>query len=209
MKRYQSVDDYIAGSAGWRDELCKLRAILAATELEETVKWGMPCYTHRGKNVVALAAFKSYVGLWFFQGALLQDQRSVLINAQQGKTKSQRQWRFENLQEIKPRFVKAYIAEAMRVAEQDQHVPKQQKKPAQVPTELVTAGGEIVELRHPPRPPRSNPVHPTQLYSAVNAALFAGAILAGDHPQIESAWKDYRRQQTEHIAAIGDPSVQS
>ena len=142
MKRYQSVDDYIAGSAGWRDELCKLRAILAATELEETVKWGMPCYTHRGKNVVALAAFKSYVGLWFFQGALLQDQRSVLINAQQGKTKSQRQWRFENLQEIKPRFVKAYIAEAMRVAEQDQHVPHEQKKPTQVPTELAAALGQ-------------------------------------------------------------------
>lgn len=41
---------------------------------------------------------------------------------------------------------------------------------------------------------------------AVNAALFAASILAGDNPDIEQAWKDFRAAQAERIAAIGDPA---
>ena len=73
MKRYSSVDDYIEGVGLWNKELRQLRQVLRSTRLEETVKWGAPCYTLNGKNVVGLGAFKSYVGLWFFQGALLKD----------------------------------------------------------------------------------------------------------------------------------------
>ncbi len=40
---------------------------------------------------------------------------------------------------------------------------------------------------------------------AVNAALFAAAILSNKHPQIQSALARYRKAQTEKVAAIGDP----
>lgn len=40
---------------------------------------------------------------------------------------------------------------------------------------------------------------------AINAALFAAAILANKHPQIQSALARYRKSQTEKVAAIGDP----
>ncbi len=93
-KRHKTVDDYIEAAEPWQDELIRLRKILRSTDLEETVKWGAPCYTHDGKNVVGMASFKSYVGLWFHQGALLGDKKKVLINAQEGKTKALRQWRF-------------------------------------------------------------------------------------------------------------------
>ena len=116
MKRYKSVDDYIAGAEHWQVELIRLREILQSTKLEETVKWGAPCYTHNGKMVVGLGAFKSYVGLWFHQGALLSDPEKVLINAQEGKTKALRQWRFSSLKEIKARPIKGVRQRSRAVA---------------------------------------------------------------------------------------------
>jgi uncharacterized protein YdeI (YjbR/CyaY-like superfamily) len=47
-----------------------------------------------------MAAFKSYVGIWFYQGALLKDETGKLIVAQEGITKALRQWRFESYEEI-------------------------------------------------------------------------------------------------------------
>ena len=73
MQRHKSVDAYIEAAEYWQEELREVRKILQNTELEETTKWGGPCYTFDGKNVVGLSAFKSYFGLWFFQGVLLKD----------------------------------------------------------------------------------------------------------------------------------------
>ena len=82
MKRYKTVDDYIAHAAQWQDELRRLREILQSTELTEDVKWGAPCYTFDKKNVVGILGFKSYFGFWFHQGVLLEDRKKVLIDAQ-------------------------------------------------------------------------------------------------------------------------------
>ena len=83
MKGAKTVDEYIDKAEQWQPELTRLREILNSTGLEETVKWGAPCYTHDGKNVVGIAGFKNYFGLWFHQGALLADAEGVLINAQE------------------------------------------------------------------------------------------------------------------------------
>jgi 5-(carboxyamino)imidazole ribonucleotide mutase len=40
---------------------------------------------------------------------------------------------------------------------------------------------------------------------AINAALFAAAMLAPRHPQIAEALKQYRDKQTEAGVAAGDP----
>ncbi len=87
MKSYKTVEAFIEGNALWTPELEQLRKILTATPLEETVKWGAPCYTYEGKNLVGIGAFKSYFGLWFHQGALLSDDAQVLQNTQEGKPK--------------------------------------------------------------------------------------------------------------------------
>ena len=100
MKKTKTVEDYIAGNGEWTEALEKLRSILLDTEMEETVKWGAPVYTIDGKNVVGIGAFKSYVGLWFFQGVFLKDKEKVLVNAQEGKTKALRQWRFSGSGEM-------------------------------------------------------------------------------------------------------------
>ncbi len=114
MKRHKSVDEYIDKNELWPDELKRIREILLSTGLTEEIKWGAPCYTLDGKNIVGIGAFKSYFGLWFFKGAALEDTAGVLINAQPGKTKDLRQWRMTSAGEIKPALIKRYVKEAMR-----------------------------------------------------------------------------------------------
>ena len=66
----------------------KFREIILATELAETIKWGIPVYTLGGKNVLEMCAFQSYVGIWFYQGSFLNDPNKKLVNAREGKTKA-------------------------------------------------------------------------------------------------------------------------
>lgn len=139
MKRFETVDAYIEGAENWQNELRQLRKILKATVLKETVKWGAPCYTHGGKNLVGLGAFKSYVGLWFFQGALLSDPGDVLINAQEGRTKAMRQWRFESDRDIKTRLIKAYVSEAVTLQDQGVEIKPMKGKSLDLPVELADA----------------------------------------------------------------------
>jgi len=139
MKRAKSVDEYIKTSDNWRAELKQLREILKGTELTEEVKWGAPCYTYEGKNVIGVAAFKSYLGLWLHQGALLKDDKKALINAQEGVTKALRQWRMHSASEIKPAIIKRYVKEAIQLVKDGKSIGPAKKKPVAVPPELQKA----------------------------------------------------------------------
>jgi uncharacterized protein YdeI (YjbR/CyaY-like superfamily) len=89
----KSVDTYIMESGSWMKTLLELRELLLVAGFEETVKWGIPVYCLENKNLVGLAYFKSYAGLWFFQGAFLNDKDGVLVSGTEGQTKAQRQLR--------------------------------------------------------------------------------------------------------------------
>jgi len=108
-----SVDEYIGHLQIWREEVTLLREIVLSTGLTETIKWGGPCYLWQQNNVVGLAAFKSYTGIWFFQGGLLDDKQQFLMNAQEGKTKAMRQWRFFSKNEILNAPIREYIFESI------------------------------------------------------------------------------------------------
>ncbi len=146
MKSYKSVDDYIAGHPEYSEELTHLRVLLNSTELEETVKWGAPCYTIKGKNVIGLTAFKSYVGLWFHQGVFLQDKSKKLINAQEGVTKALRQWRFVENKEIDDPLILEYVQEAIQ-NQKEGKMMKPEKKPLIIPDELQAAFDEDYVLK--------------------------------------------------------------
>lgn len=139
MKRYKTVDDYIANADTWQAELKRLREILNATALTEDVKWGAPCYTYKGKNIVGLAAFKGWACLWFHQGALLKDDSKVLMNAQEGKTKALRQWRMTSAKEIKPTIIKRYVKEAIGLVDAGKEIKAVRLKAVDVPDELSKA----------------------------------------------------------------------
>jgi uncharacterized protein YdeI (YjbR/CyaY-like superfamily) len=139
MLRHRSVDAYIDSAPHWQIELKALRRVLLSTGLVETVKWGGPCYTFSGKNIVGIGAFKSYFGLWFFQGALLKDGGKVLINAQEGRTRAMRQWRMASASDIKPELIKSYIREAAALAASGREIRADRSKPINVPAELKAA----------------------------------------------------------------------
>ncbi len=139
MKRARTADEYFASADLWVDELPRLRDILLATPLSEEIKWGGPCYTFKGKNVVGIGAFKSYFGLWFYQGALLKDDRQVLINAQEGKTRALRQWRMTSGKDIKPSIIKRYVREAISLVGQGREIKAERAAPLTLPVELQAA----------------------------------------------------------------------
>ncbi len=147
MKRHKTADDYFANAEIWRDEQKQLREILRSTDLIEEVKWGGPCYTYDGQNVVGIGGFKSYFGLWFHQGALLKDKNKVLINAQEGTTKALRQWRMQSAKDIKPSLIKAYVREAISLVRQGKKIGPEKNKPIVVPPELKKALAKNTQAR--------------------------------------------------------------
>jgi uncharacterized protein YdeI (YjbR/CyaY-like superfamily) len=99
----------------WGSELELLREIIAETPLIATTKWGGEVYTSNGKNIIGIAGFKNFFTIWFFKGAQLKDEKKVLINAQEGKTKLMRQWRFTAKEQIDKDLILQYIQEAIAI----------------------------------------------------------------------------------------------
>src|SRR6201993_5427669 len=97
----------------WQAEIGELQRILSGFDLREECKWGKPCYTMDGKNVVIIQGFKDYCALGFFQGALLRDPRKLLV--QLGQVQAGRVMKFASAKEIAARasIIKAYVREAM------------------------------------------------------------------------------------------------
>ena len=101
-------------SQNWPNEVQQLLEIIRKTGLEETVKWGEKTFTHNGRNVVGCLGFKNHFVLWFYNGVFLSDPYRVLQNAQEGKTKAMRQWRFQSADEINEVKILEYIQEAIQ-----------------------------------------------------------------------------------------------
>ena len=110
------VDVFLSKEDKWQKEYAKLRNIVLACGLTEELKWGQPCYTHEGKNIVLIHGFKDYFALLFMKGALMKDAKGILIQ-QTRNVQSGRQIRFTGLAEITKMepILKAYINEAIEV----------------------------------------------------------------------------------------------
>ena len=112
----------------WENELEQLHAIIRKTPLIETTKWGGPVYTYNNKNVVGIGGFKSYFGIWFYNGVFLKDEKKLLINANEENTKSLRQMRFNSAQEIDEKLILNYIKEAIEIEDKGLVIPKEKKE---------------------------------------------------------------------------------
>lgn len=101
----------------WTDALVHLRAIALGAGLVEEMKWGSPCYTLAGRNVVMLAAFKESCALTFFQGAALLD-ASGLLEAAGPNSEVARLVRFRSVEEVRARHdgLVALVAQAAGLA---------------------------------------------------------------------------------------------
>ncbi len=112
----------------WAEEIELLHNIIKKTSLIETTKWGGPVYTHKNKNVVGVGGFKSYFGIWFYNGVFLTDEKKLLINANEENTKSLRQMRFKSINDIDEKLILSYIYEAIEIEEKGLMIPKEKKE---------------------------------------------------------------------------------
>ena len=110
------VDFFFNKDTKWQKEYEKLRTIVLDCGLNEELKWGCPCYTFDGRNIVLIHGFKDYCAFLFFKGALLNDPSGILIQ-QTKNVQSARQIRFTNVREISKMqpILKSYIYEAIEV----------------------------------------------------------------------------------------------
>lgn len=76
--RCERFDTPDCSTRPWADGLQELRRICLDAGLDETVKWGHPCYVASDRNVAIIGAFRADFRLTFFDAALLRDPEGVL-----------------------------------------------------------------------------------------------------------------------------------
>lgn len=123
----------------WRDGLDRLRAICRGVGLDETVKWGHPCYVHAGRNIAILGAFRGDFRITFVNAALLDDTAGVLERGGPN-TRDASLIRFTysaQVAEVEP-VIRAYLAQAMAHARAGTRPPRT-RVDLVLPDELVEA----------------------------------------------------------------------
>lgn len=102
----------------WSDGLRLLRDTCLSAGLEETAKWGHPCYTHQGRNIAILGAFRADFRITFFNASLLKDKAKLLLRKGPNSAHSD-MLSFTDLAQAQSlqATVHAYLKEAMGLAE--------------------------------------------------------------------------------------------
>lgn len=133
------ADFFFNKKSKWQEAYKALRSLLLQSELEETVKWGCPCYTSNGANVVLIHGFRDYCALLFMKGAIMKDPHNLLIQ-QTPTVQSARQVRFTSIDQVeeKQTVLKAYLEEAIAVEKKGLKVAKKAIGDYKVPQAFST-----------------------------------------------------------------------
>lgn len=120
----------------WQQELSALRRIVLECGLDEECKWGVPCYTFQGKNILMVSALKDSCILSFFKGSLLHDEHGLLSFAGENSQVA-KMFRFTRTEDILmlEELIKTYIFEAVEVEKAGLKVPK--STAPELPEELL------------------------------------------------------------------------
>jgi uncharacterized protein YdeI (YjbR/CyaY-like superfamily) len=123
----------------WEAGLAHLRRLCRDAGLQETVKWGHPCYIAHGRNIALFGAFREDFRLSFFDAALMTDPEGILEKAGPN-TRHAGTIRFtQNVQvaALEPQIL-AYLKEAAGYAKAGIKAPKEPIA-IDLPEELVVA----------------------------------------------------------------------
>ncbi|MEO0901371.1 MAG: YdeI/OmpD-associated family protein [Bacteroidota bacterium] len=137
MTASEKIEAYYAKEHPFKEGIAILRGIAKQTDAKEDYKWNFPVYTIANKNVLGICRFKHHFGIWFFNGVLLKDSKKVLANAQEGKTKGMRHWKFNTISEIDSEHVLAYILEAIENQKNGLEVKSERKSKSLVVPEIL------------------------------------------------------------------------
>lgn len=142
------VDKFLNKVSQWQEEFELLRSIALDCHLEEEFKWGQPCYTYQGSNLVLIHGFKEYCAYLFFKGALLKDPKGILIQ-QTENVQAARQIRFTGVREIKSleETLKTYIYEAVEIEKAGLKVEMKKTEDFPMPEEFEKKLREMKDLK--------------------------------------------------------------
>jgi uncharacterized protein YdeI (YjbR/CyaY-like superfamily) len=147
-KTNPAVDWYFTKDTPWKKEYAKLREIALSCGLTEELKWGNPCYTLDGKNIVLIHGFKEYCAYLFFKGTLMNDPKGILIQ-QTENVQGPRQIRFSSLAEIKKLegSLKTYIREAIKIEKAGTKIPLKKTSEFKMTEELEQKFKQMPKLK--------------------------------------------------------------
>lgn len=137
-----AVDAYIAKSAAFaRPILTRVRGLMhrACPQIEETIKWGVPHFEHRGV-VASMAAFKQHASFGFWKQKLMQDPARLFPVAGDSSMGGRK---FRSVDELPSDAVLLrYIKAAVALNEQGIKLPnagRKKKPPPKLPADLAAA----------------------------------------------------------------------
>jgi uncharacterized protein YdeI (YjbR/CyaY-like superfamily) len=142
------VEKFLTKASKWRKEFMLLRAIARGCGLDEDFKWGWPCYTLEGKNIVLLHGFKDYCAVLFFKGALVKNEAGLLVQ-QTKNVQSARQVRYtaeEGIKQSKTQL-KRLIMEAIAVERSGRKVDFKEAEDFDLPLEFADALAKSRKLK--------------------------------------------------------------
>jgi uncharacterized protein YdeI (YjbR/CyaY-like superfamily) len=142
----QTAEEYISTHPKWGKELRELRTMILSTEVEETIKWGVPVYTVDGKNVLSISAFMNHCAIWFYNGASLKKNTAFLEESEENTSKAIRQIRFEKDQEIPLEELHKYVLEAVQNQKEGKLTEPEKVQELVIPPELEIAFSEDPSL---------------------------------------------------------------
>ena len=131
----------------WNEELYILRDIILENNINEERKWGVPCYTDNGKNILLLSALKDSATISFLKGSLIDDTHAILI-APGKNSQSAKYMKFTSMQDIKKAkpIIVDYIKQALDIERTEKKVVfKKNNEP--IPEELSAAFKQQPELK--------------------------------------------------------------
>ncbi len=122
----------------WPNELQLLRQLALDSQLTEDRKWGNPCYTLNGKNVLMIGAFKENAVMSFFKGGMITGYDHLLQKAGENTIQG-RVMRFTSVKQIQEnkKEIKAIIKIAMELERQGVKPLKAPEQPLPVAEELL------------------------------------------------------------------------
>jgi uncharacterized protein YdeI (YjbR/CyaY-like superfamily) len=118
MEHFPDVDTYLESSVTWPELIRSVRPILLGCGLTEQIKWGKPCYSADGENIVILQEMKHFLALMFFKGLLLSDHAGVL-ESQGPNSRSAARIRLTSVADVDrlADTIRSYVGEAIALAD--------------------------------------------------------------------------------------------
>ena len=123
----------------WTEEITILRSIILESGLTEEIKWGFPCYTLNGKNILMIAAFKDNCAISFFKGALLM--KNPILEKSGENSNTFRLIRFQGMEKInqEKETIQQIIHEAIEIEKSGKKLPETDYSSIEIPEELENA----------------------------------------------------------------------